>query len=426
MTRYALRFRDGRVQVKNVEDDQEIARFQARGDREIFVFDFSKDGRYLATTHFRGFALTVWDIDRQAAAVNDPGPVYGYSARFSPDSRSIALFHQNDRELQIYDLATGRLKKRWLFPVPGNLAFRPDGAQIAVVHTDSEKSMCQIRDAETGQVALSFPLPLGGGGYVAWSSDGATLAMSCDDSKIYLWDAATGIRRATLEGSTNIGLSAAFHPAGTLLASNGWEGRLRLWDAVLGRPVLSLTSAAVNDCRFSQDGRIVVSLEDELTTYQVDPALEYRTFAHAFGERVRYERASIRRDGRVLAVGTDRGVALWDLARGTELAFLPIGHTRHLTFEASGALLTSGSAGVRRWPVQLEFDRGEFRIGSPRQLPFPCNMAGIAEDRLGRIVALANFGATHVLTPDRKFEVRPLDDVPLCRRQPGRQMVGDR
>ena len=42
----------------------EIARFQARGDREIFVFGFSPDGRYLATTHFPGFALTVWDIDR--------------------------------------------------------------------------------------------------------------------------------------------------------------------------------------------------------------------------------------------------------------------------------------------------------------------------------------------------------------------------
>ncbi len=40
---------------------------------------------------------------------------------------------------------------------------------------------------------------------------------------------------------TNGGLQAAFHPAGTLLASNGWEGRLRIWDTVLGRPVLSLT-----------------------------------------------------------------------------------------------------------------------------------------------------------------------------------------
>ena len=79
-----------------------------------------------------------------------------------------------------------------------------------------------------------------------------------------------------------------------------------------------------------------------MTTYQVDPALEYRTFAHAFGEPMDYASASIRRDGRVLAVGTDRGVVLWDLARGTELAFLPIGTPGTLMFEASGDLLTSG------------------------------------------------------------------------------------
>jgi WD40 repeat protein/tRNA A-37 threonylcarbamoyl transferase component Bud32 len=411
MTRYALRFHDGTVLVKNVDDNQEIARFRAQGDRDIFVFGFSPDGRYLATTHFRGFALTVWDIDRRAAAVNDPGPVSRGAARFSPDSRRIALAHE-DGEFVIYDLPSGRPRRSWRGSAPGDPVFSPDGTQIAVVYSDPKSPTCQILEAESGRLLRSMLLPtsrpLVG---CAWSPEGTTLAVSCDDFKIYLWDAATGIRKATLEGSTNAGLSAAFHPAGTLLASNGWEGRLRLWDAVLGRPVLSLTSVAVNDCRFSQDGRIVVSLEDELTTYQVDPALEYRTFAHVSSEPIGYGRASIRRDGRLLAACTSRGVVLWDSSRGKELAFLPIGHTIHLMFEASGALLTSGSAGVRRWPVQLDFDRGEFHIGPPRQLRFPRSRAGIAEDRLGRIVALANFGATHVLTPDRKFEVRPLDDV---------------
>ena len=49
MTRYALRFRDGTISVRRVADDREIARFQARGDRDVFIFDFSPDGRYLAT-----------------------------------------------------------------------------------------------------------------------------------------------------------------------------------------------------------------------------------------------------------------------------------------------------------------------------------------------------------------------------------------
>jgi len=202
-------------------------------------------------------------------------------------------------------------------------------------------------------------------------------------------------------------LTAAFHPAGTLLASNGYEGRLRLWDPILGRPWLSLTGFGA---QFSQDGRIVVLLEDTLTTYKVDPALEYRTFAHASREPLDYARPSVRHDGRVLALGTDQGAVLWDLARGTELAFLPIGNAWHLMFEPSGDLITSGSMGVQRWPIQLDTDRSEFRIGPPRQLRLPAGNCGIAEDRLGRIVAKANHNYAYVAIPERTIRVGPLDD----------------
>ncbi len=54
MTRYALRFRDGTIQVRSIADDEEIARFQARGDQGCYVFGFSPDGRYLAATHYPG------------------------------------------------------------------------------------------------------------------------------------------------------------------------------------------------------------------------------------------------------------------------------------------------------------------------------------------------------------------------------------
>ena len=337
MTRYALRFRDGTIQVRRVADDEEIARFTRRGDREFFVFGFSPDGRYLATTHLPGFALTVWDIEQRHGLPERPGPVSRLSRpEFSPDSRRIALAHV-DGELLVYDLATGHSSRRWRGPgAAQDLAFRPDGTQIAVIYNGTRPS-CQIIEAESGKLVRSIPLPTRSES-VAWSPDGTTLATPCDDRKIYLWDAATGIRRATLEGSTNLGLRAAFHPAGTLLASNGWEGRLRLWDAVLGRPVLSLTGGSLLE--FSKDGRIVVGIEDQLTSYQVDPALEYRTFAHVSSQSIDYRHAAIRRDGRVLAVGTSRGVALWDLAHGAELAFLPIGNAWHVIFEASGDLLT--------------------------------------------------------------------------------------
>jgi WD40 repeat protein len=410
MSRYALRFRDGTISVRRFTDDQEIVRFQARGDRDIYTFGFSPDGRYLATTHYPGYALTVWDVDGRSVAFDDRAAVSsGGGATFSPDSRRIAVAHK-DGEFVICDLATGLPRVRRRGPGIERPQFSPDGSRIALSERDGEKTRtCRILDANTGRLALAIPMPAVVEN-IAWSPDGTTLATPCDDRKIYLWDAATGIRRVTLEGHVNGGLYAAFHPAGTLLVSNGWEGRLWLWDQVLGRPWLSLTSDTMSE--FSRDGRIALGRADRLTVYQVDPALEYRTLAptHVFRQQIAYGRPSIRSDGRVLALGTTEGVVLWDLACVAEIAFLPIGHAWHSMFAPSGDLITSGSSGVQRWPVKLDPERGEFRIGPPQPLPLPAGIAKIDADRSGRIVALADFGFAFVATPERTSRVGPLDD----------------
>jgi serine/threonine protein kinase/WD40 repeat protein len=421
MTRYALRFRDGTILVRSVADDQEIARFSAQGDREIDVFGFSPDGRYLATIHMPGRALTVWDIDRRAVAVNDPRPIAAEEGtEFSPDSRRIAVVH-NDGALLVYDLATGSPTWRW----PGLSLWAPvfstDGTQIALYEHVDKNYAVRIVHAESGRLVRSLPLPLLPLGKLAWSSDGATLATPSDDRKIYLWDAVTGTRRATLEGSTDGGLHVAFHPAGALLASNCWDVRLRLWDAVLGRSLLSVTGYSTS---FSKDGRIVVVTESQLVPYQVDPALEYRTLSHVSSRSIEYRSAAIRRDGRVLAVSTSQGVALWDLAHGTELPFLPIGSVWGVIFEESGDLLTSGAIGVRRWPVRLDLARAEFRIGPPRQLLLPGGDCVIAEDRIGQVVVLPDHDFAFVATPERTMHVGPLDDCRSVAVSPGGEWLG--
>ncbi len=406
MTRYALRFAD-RVEVRRVADDLEISRFPARGDRGVWVFVFSPDGRYVATTHFPGEALTVWNIDRGTVAMSDPGAIGYLAGKFSPDSQRFACGHQ-DGEVIIYELATGQPYTRWPGPAEvGDLAFRPDAAQIAVIYNDPKSSTCRILESETGRLVLTIPLPAVAS--VAWSPDGTTLATGCDDTKIYLWDAATGNRKAVLEGSTNSGLVAAFHPSGTIVASNGFEGRLRLWETGLGRPMFSVTGGPQQPS-FSRDGRIVVSLEGQLTTYEVDPALTYRSLAHFPSIPFGAQRSSVRHDGRVLAWCMGSGVAIWDLAHGTELAFLPIEAVSQLIFEASGDLITGGLSGVWRWRVRLDPDSGEFCIGPPTQLPLPAGLGGIAEDRLGQLVAVACFDHALVATPDRTIRVQRLRD----------------
>src|ERR1035441_6336744 len=105
----------------------------------------------------------------------------------------------------------------------------------------SKPPTCRILATETGRVVKTISLRTVAHD-IAWSSDGTTLAMPGHDQKIDLWDCATGTLRATLEGHTNGGIAAAFHPTGTLLASRDWSGQLRLWDSVLGRPLLNLKS----------------------------------------------------------------------------------------------------------------------------------------------------------------------------------------
>ena len=279
MTRYALRFGNGTIQVCRIDDDQKIDRFQVQRDREIFLL-FSPDGHYLATTNWPNRPLMVRDVERHAVSLSDQVPAQlGHAAKFSPDSRRIVVAHANG-ELAVYDVKTGRPGPQLRVPAePCGLAFRADGTEIAVVCVEKANRICQILDVETRRRVRRFPL-LPGVRDVAWSPDGSTLATASDDQRIYLWDALTGNRRATLEGHISPGIVAAFDPSGVLLASDGWEGRIWLWDPVLGRPWLNLNSP-IGVVVPSRDGRIVVGSEDKVTIYQLDPALEYRTLAHA-------------------------------------------------------------------------------------------------------------------------------------------------
>jgi WD40 repeat protein len=261
---------------------------------------------------------------------------------------------------------------------------------------------------ESGRVVL--PIELHRPASVAWSGDGTALVMARSDLKIDLRDSSFGILRAQLEGATSGGLHASFHPVSNILASNGWENELRLWDANLGRPVLTLNGENSTEPVFSSDGQIVVRSEDRLTTYWIDPADEYRSLIHARRVTTRFHRPSIRGDHRLLALGTSNGVVVWDLARGTECDFLRIAFARQVIFEATGDLLTSGAIGVQRWPVQLDSTRNEFRIGPPRLLPFSRAFGHIAEDRLGRIIATARGTHAEVLIAGHLTPFGPLDD----------------
>ena len=71
--------------------------------------------------------------------------------------------------------------------------------------------MCRIVEARSGRLIRAMRVVESEA--ITWSPDGTTIATPGRDNKIYLWDAASGHRKAILEGTTNGGLRAYFHPS---------------------------------------------------------------------------------------------------------------------------------------------------------------------------------------------------------------------
>ena len=112
-------------------------------------------------------------------------------------------------------------------------------------------------------------------------------------------------------------LRFAFNHAGDLLASGGWEGVLRLWDPRTGKQLFSTPSWGELP-RFSPDDRLLAQRCPQTASWghgKLPAGGEYRTLVARRGRRpgTAIIMPAIRSDGRLLAVGMDDGVGLWDL-----------------------------------------------------------------------------------------------------------------
>jgi WD40 repeat protein len=201
---------------------------------------------------------------------------------------------------------------------------------------------------------------------VAWHPDGERLAVAGEAPQIQLWDVPRKKRTHLLECDTK-GIRMVFNHAGTLLASNGRNGRLRLWDPNSGQ-LRFVTQAEHGTLCFSRDDRYLAATlsgpgrnkqEDgtRLKVYEVAMPREYRTFQPlpSSGRR-EFTSCAISPDQRWLAASTDDGVRLFDLAGGRERAFLPLGPTLDVAFEpgtnpAVPTLLTSHREGSYGWTL---------------------------------------------------------------------------
>jgi WD40 repeat protein len=177
---------------------------------------------------------------------------------WSPDGALLATAN-DDGLVKLWDGAAAR-ELRTLCDAGsavGYLAFSPDGATLALGHD----SRVELWDVAAGQRRRVLEGHHGRVNCLAYALGGRLLASGTEDSRIKLWDPASGGETATLVGHTGPVYSLAFAPDGRTLASGSGDGTVRLWHVATARELFPLRghTGSVGCVAFAPDGQTLAS-----------------------------------------------------------------------------------------------------------------------------------------------------------------------
>ncbi|HMF56926.1 MAG TPA: zinc-ribbon domain-containing protein [Pyrinomonadaceae bacterium] len=291
--------------------------------REVTSVAWLHDGRTLATGSLDGTAR-LWDAQAGSSLQTlDESNNTVVSIAFSSDGQlgAIALDNDGQDTVLIVDTQSGRLGDVKLKLSGENvnnihqITFSPDGKTLAVGNRNSKLALW---DTATGSLKRS----LEGQDYftnsVAFSPDGRTIAAGGYGNTVKLWDAQTGELTRTLEGHTSEINSVAFSPDGQTIASGSIDNTIRLWDARTGALKGTMEEGDLNTVfavAFAPDGKTIASASHrEVKVWDVQTGALKQTFTTA--ESVIGHSLAFSPDGKLLAsAGTDGTVRLWDVSR---------------------------------------------------------------------------------------------------------------
>ena len=248
----------------------------------------------------------------------------------------------------------------------GLLAWSSRG--VFVTEGPEDSGMIDIRDVETGESVLAFEAHDGDINDVAFSPDGSMLATTGDDGTLKVWDASTGrlVSSVSEDGSAFGVWGPSFSEDGSLVAAawGDWGetyGRVRVLDLSTDRVVSNVPMAGAIDTALSPDGKrlAVASWWSERTSgavFDVETGKEVFGLSGPTCDCSPYSRGvSWSPDGRYIAASSVDNTRIWEAETG-RLRYTLFGHTG-LVFSVawspdSSRLVTGGSDGTAKvWEI---------------------------------------------------------------------------
>ncbi len=327
----------------------------------------SPDGKWVVSTAADGNRL--WDA---ITGREQPLPgglmraAFRQAAVFATRDKLLAVENRNG-DLHLWDVATGEtigqpLAGALVGQLPATihlcsplglspLALAPDGRTLAVCNLGPDgQPVLRFCDMIRGRVEEPVALNVGPltATRLAFSGDGKTLVLQCNDSTVHVWDVARRSERiASPPKAEHFGGPIALSPDGTVLATAPMQGkRVRLWDTRTLEelpPLAGQPDKIVQPMTFSPDGKVLAVTCGEPTVRLWDLATrkEKQTLQ---GKDFYVDHVAFSADGKSLAGSDGYGATLWDLPAGKLRD--DFGHTYHVDsvcFSPDGRRLVSGA-----------------------------------------------------------------------------------
>jgi WD40 repeat protein/serine/threonine protein kinase len=317
--------------------------FSADGTRIVVA-----SGYYDKPPGGRG-TVSIWEVETGRMVFEDSVPyLNALAAVFSPDGRLVAAglgLQSSDYvpgRFKVWEVATGSPILEQESAVGGvtALSFTRDSRRLALgcKHTIEFWSLQPAR--KTREIK-------GHSGWVYgldFTRDGKTLATAGWDGAVRLWDAEEGTPLLTIDVHDGWVSDVKFSPDGNRIASCGADQTLRIWDRQTGRALLTLHGHAmhVNEVSFSPDGKWIASASEDRTVKIWDATTDGRV---VFRDHRRWVNSvAFSPDGRSVATSDGDGiVAVWDPRTG-QRRFQVEGHNGWISgvaFSPDGKILAS-------------------------------------------------------------------------------------
>jgi WD40 repeat protein/uncharacterized caspase-like protein len=225
-----------------------------------------------------------------------------------------------------------------------NAEFSPDGKKIV---SSSLDNTIKVWETATGLLLANLEGHSDTVTYATFSPDGRKIATACEDGTAKIWDASKAILLVDINGHTDKVFYAEFSPDGKKIVTASADQTAKVWDTETGKLLADLKGHILEvwAARFSPDGKKIITASND-STAKIWDAITGKLLSDLRGHTLYVSVAVFSPDGKLAITGSvDSTAKIWDVHTGNLLYNLK-GHKDAIgfaSFSPNGKKVLTGS-----------------------------------------------------------------------------------